>query len=104
MIRTCTCSYLIFRQLPEITHRVYLNIEIEGEPHHSGQVVLGLFGGIAPKAVENFRSLCACDKGNGQLSDKPLCYKGTEFHRISECFLVVFFEEGASRTRVHRLV
>ena len=75
------------RQLPEITHRVYLNIEIEGEPHHSGQVVLGLFGGIAPRTVENFVSLCNCDKGNGKLSDKPLCYKGTEFHRISEFFL-----------------
>ena len=82
------------RQLPEITHRVYLNIEIEGEPHHSGQVVLGLFGGIAPRAVQNFVSLCNCDKGNGQLSDKPLCYKGTEFHRISECFLVVHLRRG----------
>ena len=45
---------------------------------------LGLFGGVAPRAVENFRSLCVCDKGNGKLSDKPLCYKGTEFHRISK--------------------
>ena len=48
-------------------------------------MVLGLFGGIAPRTVENFRALCACDRGNGKLSDKPLCYKGTEFHRISEC-------------------
>ena len=35
-------------------------------------------------AAENFRSLCACDKGNGKVSGKPLCFKGTKFHRISK--------------------
>jgi hypothetical protein len=71
--------------LPEITHRVYLDVEFEDLPNYSGRVVLGLFGTVAPRAVENFRALCACDRGNGRITDRPLCYKGTEFHRISEC-------------------
>ena len=129
----------IFRQLPEITHRVYLDIgtslmprprtadqasafftgishltsfiscyisetfvishqllaEIEGEPRHGGKVVLGLFGGIAPRTVENFRALCACDRGNGKLSDRPLCYKGTKFHRISELHVMDTWRQSA---------
>ena len=51
-----------------------------------GRIEYGLFGKVAPKTVENFRSLCACDKGNGKISGKPLCYKGSKFHRISKCF------------------
>ena len=67
---------------PKITHKVFLDIEIEGG--NSGKVILGLFGEIAPKTVENFKSLCACDAGVGKLSGKHLCYKGTIFHRISK--------------------
>ena len=50
----------------------------------SGRITFGLFGKTAPQTVENFRSLCACDKGYGKISGKFLCYKGTTFHRISE--------------------
>jgi hypothetical protein len=50
----------------------------------SGRITFGLFGNTAPQTVENFRSLCACDKGYGKISGKLLCYKGTTFHRISE--------------------
>ncbi|KAL7523481.1 hypothetical protein ACHAXR_000200, partial [Thalassiosira sp. AJA248-18] len=49
---------------------------------------IGLFGKTAPKTVENFRSLCACDKGNGKISGKPLCYKGSSFHRIIPNFMI----------------
>ena len=49
-----------------------------------GRIEYGLFGKVAPKTAENFRSLCACDKGNGKISGKPLCYKGSKFHRISK--------------------
>jgi hypothetical protein len=55
-----------------------------------GRIELGLFGKVAPKTVENFRSLCACDKGKGKISGKPLCYKGSKFHRISK------FEEAVT--------
>lgn len=50
----------------------------------SGRITFGLFGNTAPQTVENFRSLCACDKGYGKISGMFLCYKGTTFHRISE--------------------
>ena len=59
-------------------------IEEEEEKPIKGRITIGLFGKVAPKATENFRSLCVCDKGNGKISGKPLCYEGSIFHRISE--------------------
>merc|ERR1711957_7812 len=53
-----------------------------------GRITIGLFGNTVPKTVENFRSLCACDKGHGKMSGKPLCYEGTTFHRIIPNFMV----------------
>ena len=46
-----------------------------------GRIVFGLFGGVAPKAAENFAALCKCDRGKGQLTGKDLCYKGSKIHR-----------------------
>ena len=69
---------------------------IDDDEQTNGRITLGLFGNTAPKAVENFRSLCNCDKGNGKISGKPLCYKDSIFHRISEfcvdmqCLLFIF--------------
>lgn len=74
---------------PEITHKVYFDVVIsEEEEPTRGRITFGLFGKIAPKTVENFRSLCACDGGNGKISGKPLCYEGSAFHRIIPNFLV----------------
>jgi cyclophilin family peptidyl-prolyl cis-trans isomerase len=61
--------------LPPITHKVWLQVEIDGVD--VGRIVLGLFGTVAPKTVENFRALCACDTG-----EPKLCYRGSLFHRI----------------------
>lgn len=77
---------LFFRTLPEITHRVYFEIDIDGEP--VGRIVVGLFGHTTPKTVENFLHLARCDKGVGVLSGKSLCYKGTNFHRVIPYFLM----------------
>ena len=67
--------------MPEVTHRVYFQVEINGKD--VGRIVLGLFGTVAPKTVENFRSLCACDRG-----DDKLCYKGSTFHRVIPDFMI----------------
>ncbi|XP_008235997.1 PREDICTED: peptidyl-prolyl cis-trans isomerase CYP21-1 [Prunus mume] len=72
-------------EVPEITHRVYLDVDIEGQ--HLGRIVIGLYGQVVPKTVENFRALCTGEKGKGA-KGKPLHYKGTPFHRIVSGFMI----------------
>lgn len=80
------CAHFIHQSSP--THSLYKQSqrsEILNKPTPTkGRIEFGLFGKVAPKTVENFRSLCACDKGKGKISGKPLCYKGSKFHRISK--------------------
>ncbi|KAI0499433.1 hypothetical protein KFK09_020336 [Dendrobium nobile] len=69
----------------EITHRVYLDVDIDGQ--HAGRIIIGLYGEVVPKTVENFRSLCTGEKGRGG-HGKALHYKGTPFHRIVSGFVI----------------
>ncbi|KAM7259620.1 hypothetical protein ACFE04_015361 [Oxalis oulophora] len=69
----------------EITHRVYLDVDIDAQ--HSGRIVIGLYGQIVPKTVENFRALCTGEKGQG-VKAKRLHYKQTPFHRIVSGFMI----------------
>ncbi|CAN7032183.1 hypothetical protein BRARA_H01166 [Brassica rapa] len=69
----------------QVTHRVFLDIDIEGQ--RLGRIVIGLYGNVVPKTVENFRALCTGEKGQAS-SGKPLHYKGTQFHRIVSGFVV----------------
>ncbi|KAK4562286.1 hypothetical protein RGQ29_004954 [Quercus rubra] len=56
-------------EVPEITHRVYFDIDIEEQRQ------------------ENFRALCTGEKGKGA-HGKKLHYKGTPFHRIVSGFVI----------------
>lgn len=62
-----------------VTHRAFLDISIDGAP--IGRLVLGLYGNIVPRTVENFCLLCSGERGEGQ-AGRPLHYKGSSFHRV----------------------
>lgn len=69
----------------EITTSVAFSIDIDDE--YQGEIVIGLFGRVVPKTVENFRALCTGE--NGESSDGVrLSYQNTPFHRIIPGFMI----------------
>ena len=51
-----------------------------------GRLEIELFADVAPRAAENFRSLCTGERGNGK-SSTPLTFAGNHFHRIVSGFM-----------------
>ena len=68
-----------------ITHKVGLKIRV-GEFLHHEPIVIGLFGDVVPKTVENFFKLCT-DK-NLYYKGKKLTYDKSKFHRIIPDFMI----------------
>jgi cyclophilin family peptidyl-prolyl cis-trans isomerase len=67
--------------MPKITHTVYLDVQImsasaEKQAEPPTRIMIGLFGDVMPKTVENFVALCEGTNG-GSLS-----YAGTTFYRV----------------------
>lgn len=85
IVALCAAQANAFSDFEKVTHKVFLDVEIEGGP--KGRIVLGLFGITLPLTVENFRALMTGEKGVGK-QGKPLHYKGSIFHRIKPDFII----------------
>lgn len=69
----------------EITHRVFLDVDIDKQ--RVGRIVIGLYGHVVPKTVENFRALCTGEMGK-TADGVSLHYKKKPFHRIIPGFMI----------------
>ncbi|KAL9548140.1 hypothetical protein MBANPS3_005821 [Mucor bainieri] len=69
----------------KINPRVFFDIDIDGT--RIGRIVMELFADEVPKTAENFRALCTGEKGLGKVSNVPLHYRGSIFHRIIKGFM-----------------
>jgi cyclophilin family peptidyl-prolyl cis-trans isomerase len=64
----------------EVTHRVTFDIRIGNQ--NVGSIVLGLFGRVTPRTVNNFAALSDPNGFNG------LSYTGSKFHRVIPRFMI----------------
>jgi len=67
----------------EVTHKVTFGITIGGQD--KGNIVIGLFGDVVPKTVENFFTLAGGGDGTSDLTRK---YQGSIFHRVIPGFMI----------------
>lgn len=66
----------------DVTHKVTFTVQVGNDTSATGQLVIGLFGKLAPKTVENFVTL-ASEKGFEGKS-----YKNSIFHRVVPSFMI----------------
>jgi peptidyl-prolyl isomerase D len=66
--------------------KVFFDVSIGGDME--GRIVVELFADVVPRTAENFRSLCTGERGIGQVTGRPLHFKGTIFHRVIKGFMI----------------
>ncbi|KAI3792483.1 hypothetical protein L2E82_06363 [Cichorium intybus] len=49
-------------EVHEITHRAFMDVDIDKQ--RLGRIVIGLYGEVVPKTIENFRALCTGEFSN----------------------------------------
>ncbi|CAO3606766.1 unnamed protein product [Cunninghamella blakesleeana] len=76
-----------------INPRVFFDIDIDGQ--RIGRVIFELFANEVPNTAENFRALCTGELGLGKISNMPLHYRGSIFHRVIKGFMI----QGGDFTR-----
>ncbi|RMX69738.1 hypothetical protein DD238_001726 [Peronospora effusa] len=79
-----------------VTDKVFFDIGINDD--YVGKIVMGLYGEVQPRTVENFRALCTGEKGASR-AGPPLWYKGSSFHRIIPGFMYDLLFEGGDFTQ-----
>jgi peptidylprolyl isomerase len=75
-------------EVPSDCVQVYFDIAIGGE--QVGRIEFVLRNDVVPITAENFRCLCTGEKvgHQGPTAGVPLTYKGSQFHRVMEQFMV----------------
>ncbi|KAI9305561.1 putative peptidyl-prolyl cis-trans isomerase H [Cunninghamella echinulata] len=76
-----------------VNPRVFFDIDIDGQ--RIGRIIFELFANEVPKTAENFRALCTGELGLGKISNMPLHYRGSIFHRVIKGFMI----QGGDFTR-----
>lgn len=66
----------------DVTHKVTFTVQIGNDSAATAQLVIGLFGKIAPKTVENFAVLASEAGFQGK------SYKNSTFHRVIPSFMI----------------
>jgi|Transcript_20395 peptidylprolyl isomerase len=62
-------------------------MDLSVERNLIGRIVIGLYGKVAPKTVENFFGICSNDRGFTP-DGIPISYEGTYFTTINERMLI----------------